>query len=374
MVSRELGGERPKLSWFTSNRPFYPASTLQLSFTKIIVFMEVFSLSTVPLVSIIIPSFNRHDLIPDTIKSVLAQTITDWELLIVDDGSTDNTQEVVRSYAESDSRIRCMERTHQPKGPSSCRNIGITAAQAPYCIFLDSDDLLAPNCLEGRLSVARAEPDVALHVFQMQLFHLQPGDTDKLLMHADANEALGSTLLQGSPWGITCPLWRTTVLRDLNGFNEKLLSAEDWDLHIRAFITGCTYKTHAVVDCFCRRGHVSLMSQMQSAVHLLPKIDLFITLSQLLDERSLPKYYKTRLAGNCLALCGELSKIELHQEADDTWVRFANEGVLTKKEYYFGLMYLHLRKKVFTNKLSIPTRVLRKFFSMVTSKDFAWGY
>ena len=331
-------------------------------------------MKNMPLVSIVIPSFNRCDLIRETIESVQAQTIADWELLVVDDGSTDNTQEVVRSYAELDGRIRFMERTHQPKGPSSCRNIGIAAARAPYCMFLDSDDLLAPSCLAGRTSVASAAPDVAMHVFQMQFFYSQPGDADQLFMYADANDALGSSLLQGSPWGITCPLWQTEVLRNLEGFDERLQSSEDWDLHIRAFVSGYTYKIYPIVDCFCRQGLVSLTSQHKNAAHLLQKIDLYIRLGRLFDERHLATSYKTRLAGKCLVLCGELNEVGERDAADNAWARFGHEGVLTARERNIGRVYLHLRRGVFTNQSGLLTRVLRKAFSNLTSIDFAWGY
>lgn len=331
-------------------------------------------MTNMPLVSIIIPSFNRCDLIRETIESVQAQTMADWELIIVDDGSIDNTQEVVRNYAEQDSRVRFMERTYQPKGPSSCRNIGIAATRALYCIFLDSDDLLAPGCLASRITIAHAEPDVAMHIFQMQFFFSRPGDTDNIFMYADANDALGSSLLQGSPWGITCPLWRTDVLRNLNGFDENLQSTEDWDLHIRAFVDGYKYKIHLIVDCFCRQGLVSLTSQHKNAAHLIQKIDLYIRLGRLFDERNMASYYKTRLAGKCLVLCGELSEVGQRKAADDAWKRFGNEGALTMKEYDMGRIYLRLRRTAFTNQSGVLTKLLRKFFSVLTSNDFAWGY
>ena len=327
-----------------------------------------------PLVTVVIPSFNRYDLIQDTIKSVHAQTMSDWELLIVDDGSTDNTQEIVRRYAEEDSRIRLLERTYQPKGPSSCRNIGIAEARAPYCIFLDSDDLLAPACLAERTSSALADPDVALHVFQMQFFYSHPGDTDKLFMYADAKDALGSSLLQGSPWGITCPLWRTDVLRVLNGFDEMLRSSEDWDLHIRAFVNGYSYKIHPIVDCFCRQGLVSLTSEIKNIAHLTQKIHLYIRLDRLFDEHNLLPKYKARLAGKCLVLCGELNELGNYHEADEAWARFSNEGVLTTKQTKIGGRYLYLRRTVFKNQSGFLTKVLRKAFSSLTTVDFAWGY
>ncbi|MDB5234324.1 MAG: glycosyl transferase family 2 [Hymenobacter sp.] len=328
----------------------------------------------IPLVSIIMPSFNRYNLIVDSIESVLLQTIPDWELLIVDDGSTDNTQEIVRSYAEKDSRIRFMERSIQLKGPSSCRNIAIREARADYCLFLDSDDLLSPNCLEGRLSVANKEPEVALHVFQMQFFYKQPGDTTMLFMYVDLNDALGSTLLQGSPWGISCPLWRTDVLRDLGGFDEKLQSWEDWDLHIRAFAFGHKYKVHPTIDCYCRQGLVSLTSQHSTIAHLAQRIDLFVKIGELFNKLKVPAIYKTRLAGKCLALCGELNEAGQEEMADNAWEKFNEHGVLSVRQVIMGGIYLRLRKKVFKRNSDFSTKLLRKGFSALISKDFVWGY
>ena len=91
-----------------------------------------------PLVSIIIPTRNREALVPAAIDSVLNQTQQDFELIVVDDGSTDATQEVLRAYGN---RIACLR--IDPAGPSAARNRGIAAAQADLIAFLDSDDYMA---------------------------------------------------------------------------------------------------------------------------------------------------------------------------------------------------------------------------------------
>lgn len=97
-------------------------------------------------VSIITPAYNAEKLIPETIRSVLAQTYCDWEMIIVDDGSKDRTADVVREFSNQDSRIRLIQ---QPNGGSSnARNHGLRNATGRYIALLDSDDLWDSNFLE----------------------------------------------------------------------------------------------------------------------------------------------------------------------------------------------------------------------------------
>lgn len=105
--------------------------------------------------SIIIPTYNRAHLISKAIESVLAQTFTDWELLIIDDGSKDNTAEVVRSYA--DARIRYIYQDNAER--SAARNNGITQSKGEFITFLDSDDYYLPERLAGLHQALLQEPD-----------------------------------------------------------------------------------------------------------------------------------------------------------------------------------------------------------------------
>ncbi len=108
------------------------------------------------LVSIIIPCFNREDLLPATLDSVLNQTYANWECIIVDDHSTDTTPEIGIEYASRDGRFIFLKRPKEkPKGAASCRNIGLEHAKGDYIQFLDSDDLLHPEKLEKQLKHAR---------------------------------------------------------------------------------------------------------------------------------------------------------------------------------------------------------------------------
>lgn len=105
-----------------------------------------------PLVSIIIPVYNREQLIGETLDSISAQTYKNWECILVDDGSGDNTEAIVYPYANNDIRIKFYHRPKTKKsGASSCRNYGLEKANGELFQFLDSDDLLAKNKLEEQL-------------------------------------------------------------------------------------------------------------------------------------------------------------------------------------------------------------------------------
>ncbi len=110
-----------------------------------------------PLVSIVTPTFNRAHTLQRAIDSVLAQTYNDWELIIIDDGSTDNTQELVKGIGEK--RVKYLHKENG--GPSKARNYGIEHATGKWIMYLDSDDELLPKCIETMLDWANKNPTVA---------------------------------------------------------------------------------------------------------------------------------------------------------------------------------------------------------------------
>lgn len=129
-----------------------------------------------PQVSVVIPLFNRAELIRETLDSLRVQTLTRWEAIVVDDGSTDAGPEVVQEMGGEDPRIRFLRRSAQQKGASVCRNEGLNAARADFVVFLDSDDCLAPHCLARRAAKLNAHPELAFAVFGAELFESVPGD------------------------------------------------------------------------------------------------------------------------------------------------------------------------------------------------------
>src|SRR5687768_14974485 len=106
------------------------------------------------LISVVIPCYNRARFLPEAVETVLDQTYPNSEIVVVDDGSTDNTAEVVKGYP----RVRYL-RQHQ-QGPSAARNTGLRACRGQYVVFLDADDRLLPNHCEISLRAFDARPDV----------------------------------------------------------------------------------------------------------------------------------------------------------------------------------------------------------------------
>jgi glycosyltransferase involved in cell wall biosynthesis len=116
-----------------------------------------------PLISIIIPTYNRAHLISETLDSILVQTYTNWECIVVDDGSTDNTQEIINSYIKKDCRFQYFQRSAKSlKGASSCRNIGFEKSKGNYIQYLDSDDLISENKLNEQITVLSEASDYSI--------------------------------------------------------------------------------------------------------------------------------------------------------------------------------------------------------------------
>ena len=121
--------------------------------------------------SIIIPTYNRAAFLPKAIESVLAQTYTDWELIVVDDGSTDNTREVVSKY--SDKRITYIYQENSER--SAARNNGIAHAKGNYICFLDSDNYMLPNRLEKIVECIASENKTACYYTDIEYVNEQRG-------------------------------------------------------------------------------------------------------------------------------------------------------------------------------------------------------
>lgn len=188
---------------------------------------------TTPLVSVVIPTFNRRDLVQQTIESVLAQTYPAYEIIVVDDGSTDETEHALATrFGE---RIRYI--WHENRGESVARNLGIAAARGEYLAFLDSDDLWLPEKLSRQMLVMVASPTVVLMGCQAWFIdslgrkidvapfgtNLQPAD------YSLKSLLLNNTIVGGGSIGLV----RRPALEAVGGFDPEIRFGEDWDLWLR---------------------------------------------------------------------------------------------------------------------------------------------
>ncbi len=218
-------------------------------------------------VSIIIPLYNRVSFIKETINSIGAQNYPYWEAIIVDDGSTDGSFELVKDMAEKDHRIRLLRRDRAPKGAPTCRNIGAKHARSDFIIFMDSDDLLAPFCLEQRVTALQQHPDYDFLVFPMLLFEKAVGDTN-LLWNIDTEEDDLARFLRWDPvWQTMCPIYKRSSFLQGGGFDENLFFWQDYELHVRLLYSNFKYKKllETTPDCYYRKHNNETLSQTKTS-------------------------------------------------------------------------------------------------------------
>ena len=181
------------------------------------------------LISIIIPVFNGEQTIRETINSVLAQTFKDFELIIIDDGSKDQTLKVVRSI--NDARIKVFSYPNANQAVS--RNRGLSHAVGDFIAFLDADDLWTPDKLKVQLQALKENPQAALVYSWTNLIDefgqfLRPGCLISAAGNVYKKLLLTNFLENGSN-----PLIRRQALETVGGFEAALTPAEDWDMYLR---------------------------------------------------------------------------------------------------------------------------------------------
>lgn len=215
-----------------------------------------------PLVSIIIPAYNRADLIGETLESFLAQTYKNWECIVVDDGSTDNTKEVVQKYVEKDSRIKLFDRppAHN-SGGNGARNYGFKVSKGDYVQWFDSDDLIIPISLER--FIHNFDDRYDLIVAEAKFFEKNIDDSEILFPNIKNSHpvSLSELITLKQRWAIGGCLWRSSSLpKEL--FNEELKRSQEWEFHIRMILQG---KRIFVLDNFIA-VHVRIHPQSMSVI------------------------------------------------------------------------------------------------------------
>jgi glycosyltransferase involved in cell wall biosynthesis len=202
---------------------------------------------TSPRVSVIIPTHNRSQLLRAAIDSVLAQTHPAIEIIVVDDGSTDDTASVIAQYA---GRVTCIEQANA--GVSAARNTGFRASSGEYVNFLDDDDTFMPTKIERQVEVLDAKPEVGLAHCGYQ--HIDEEgtvlDTTGLLPEGNVFKELVCECFLT----VHSPLIRRQCLDEVGLFDEGLGYGEEWELFLRIALAGypfacvqeplCTYRVH----------------------------------------------------------------------------------------------------------------------------------
>lgn len=181
-----------------------------------------------PKVSIITPAYNAAVYLPEMIASALAQSYRDWELIIVDDGSTDNTAEAVAASRRGDARIIYIKKENA--GIASARNLGIARSQGEYIAFLDADDVALPNRIAEQVDVLEKNTDYGIVYCRFKSFaHGRPGKLYSYKRKFYSGHIL-KKLLRLSFINPSTVMMRKSSFDQVGGFNSSLREGEDWDL------------------------------------------------------------------------------------------------------------------------------------------------
>lgn len=180
-----------------------------------------------PRVSVVIPAFNAERFLAAAIDSVLAQSVDDLEVLVVDDGSTDATPVLAREYGPPVKHLR-----QDNAGVSVARNRGIAESRAPYVAFLDADDTWLPGKLETQLTALERQPTRKLchSAFFVVDAELRPLGVTR---HPPRRSALEDLLLDGTVVGCPTVLCERELIDRTGGFDATLSQCADWDMWIR---------------------------------------------------------------------------------------------------------------------------------------------
>jgi len=207
-----------------------------------------------PLVSVIIPTYNRGWIVKEAIDSVLDQDFTDYELIVVDDGSDDNTPEILAGYGGV---ITILHQSN--KGVSSARNCGVAAASGQLIAFLDSDDLWLPGKLSTQVKFFKDHPDAVINQTQERWIRngvrVNPKQRHHKFSGMIFEHSLALCLVSPSAVMI-----KKSLFDEVGGFDEQFPACEDYDLWLRV---SCRYPVHLIDTPLIikRGGHADQLSK-----------------------------------------------------------------------------------------------------------------
>lgn len=191
-----------------------------------------------PLVSIIIPTYNRAHLITETLDSVLAQSFENWECIIVDDGSKDDTNEIVEKFMANDSRFQYHHRpSERSKGANSCRNYGFEMSKGKYINWFDSDDVMGLNFVQLKVLELENKSNIDAVISKTIMFR----DNITNIVGKENRTYLSENMLQDFlklkvAWYLPDVMWRKEFFITNTLFDENLLVGQDRDFHARMLL------------------------------------------------------------------------------------------------------------------------------------------
>ncbi len=265
-------------------------------------------------ISIVVPTYNRATLIVESLKSIFAQSYQSWEVLIVDDGSTDNTREVLAPILASEPRVKYFYQENQ--GAQEARNFGISQATGDGVMFLDSDDLIHPEKIAKQVRVLKDNPALSGVVCQTAWFSRTPADARTVWNRIQLDNPFRNFLRHDPLWSTLAGLWRLDFIRQTGGWRRELLSSQDVEFHLY-----CAYHSDKVafipeVLAYAREHDGPRLTYIDRGQWIVDVVDINDRIfAQMKVDGRLTDEYAHIVAANYWWCGRKLARAGLHEQA-----------------------------------------------------------
>ncbi len=322
-------------------------------------------MSSDPLVSVVIPCYNYGRFLSEALESILAQTYTSWECIIVDDGSTDNTKEIAHQYTSGDSRFQYIYQKNQ--GLAGARNAALKQSKGEYIQFLDADDMLERDKLALQVPIFKTNHHIDLVFSNILSFkhNVHPRIFNPFIMEAvpvsGKGEVIMNNLVVDNSFLPGCVILKRELYNRVGFFRSGMGGLEDWNYWFRAALLGAEFynDTREGTHLLARNHGHNMSSFLRSMLHskIAARKDIMNFTNELQKQR------KLMMSPSCLKRLEKMHIALLNRDKARLNLFYGNlaEGCVNalKHAYYSGRPYFAF----YDGAYWIKERVKRKYSS-----------
>lgn len=301
--------------------------------------------NSTPQVSIIMATYNRAHFIQESIEAICGQTYVNWECLIIDDGSSDDSEEIIRQFLNKDHRIKFFKRTGKyKKGLPGCRNYGLDMANGKYVVFMDDDDIAHPQLLEFCIEEMEKQNVEYCHYLRTTFM----GDFNRTFQEIKVysiskleNETIVQMITGKLPFNSCQVLWRKSCFDDIR-YDENLMFAEEWECYSRILLNEAKGISLNKILYHARKHPHSNTGEYQQKnnIRIRSYIDAAL---QIIENLSKKRYFNSELKSFFVRLGVELKSPKIIRKS----LEAAESGKMEKFKYQIGYKLYPLLKPVF---------------------------
>ena len=306
------------------------------------------------LLSIIIPTYNRALFISDTISSILLQNYQNWECIIVDDGSTDNTEQIVSEFSKSHPSIHYFKRPENlPKGPNSCRNYGFFKSKGSIINWFDSDDLYLPSAFQNIIDAHNENIDVVVGKLEIIDFINKKKIKENKIQ---SNQILEDYFTGKIAFYVCGPFWNRKFLEKQSSlFDESIRNLDDWDFNLRMIMQNpkVSYLNKVIIQY---RFHQDSLSQE------IQKFNFGEIQSEIFAREKILTIFKLQGGVNLSII------INFHTKRCQFFLR---EALLQRHSKKYYLLFITLKQQIINHNFCSAVKTV---FGFVIFTVFGKGY